>query len=679
MDFQMNKKTIYEIYRQQKLMGTHKKLLKENKFVTLGSDLIKNFIRVNEKVIPNIIDEVYVGSVRVSKRFIEDIMDVLDDASLFDTFTRAEKELFGNIVSQSSDVVDDIYEILIKGASSQNGKTEKSIIEAISKQTEGGKTIPEVLNELNGEEDVFLNAVLAQKISRKIRDIKTGKFNTEVVTNNRKFVDPTTGLEWSSPEVVQIQKQLNQFQKLLKKVGINGAIKWFKDNLKIYEPFWAQYIRNWYANLLFNWKKVQEININKAKEFIQNAYKLEGEGRNNEAVRELQKALSQILLFKKEPKTTVTQIIKTFITENPNLSTETKDMLLSSSAAGNKTIKDFIEAISDDVHNQVMKPINNELKAFAELIPVAGSLMKKDVNLVNSVKESVTIPITRWFNLITWKDPRGAFEVIVAMSKRGVSKEITAKLMSYLLAHVLVIPGVISLFKTWGDNATSSIRVTYLQALKQLCDSKVLTDGCEDIKNELDSINFMFSEDYVKNYLAALPLDFGKLFGGEKWDEGEQILNENKYFWTYWDDIVNSIYDIIQGSPFPFVGEPKANKIIEVLKKSNEKVSAELQRLGINPNSENLEKEIQDYFKRIGAPIVNPIVEPVVNKLANTEAGFRIFCERTKDAEFRTKYGINKEYTYDGWGGEGGRTKEKNSLDTNDWAWDETSKSFKPF
>ena len=51
----------------------------------------------------------------------------------------------------------------------------------------------------------------------------------------------------------------------------------------------------------------------------------------------------------------------------------------------------------------------------------------------------------------------------------------------------------------------------------------------------------------------------------------------------------------------------------------------------------------------------------------------------TKNAQFRTSKNIDKEYTYDGWGGESGRTKEKNSLDTNDWAWDETSKSFKPF
>lgn len=609
----MNKKIINEIYRQQKIMGVTKPLLRENTYVTLGSDLIKSFINTSKKVIPNVVDDVLVGSVRVNKNFLNDIFDILENPSLFGVLNKSEKELFGQIVAQSSDIVDDIYEKLMKDVITQTGKSEKDLINMISKQTDGGKTLSEVLNELNGEEDIFLNSVLIQKISKKIRDIKTGKFSTEVKVGNKKFLDPTTGLEWSSAEVLQIQRQMNQFQKLLKKVGVSGATKWLKDSLKIYEPFWVQFIRNWYYNLIFNWKKVQQTNINKAKEFVQNAYKLEEEGKSSEAIRELQKALSQIIIFKKEPGTDINEIIEAFITQNPNLGTKTKEMFLNSDAAGNKTIKEFIEDIADDVHKQVTKPIKAETKSFIELIPSIGSIMKRTPDLSDSAKESLnTSTLQRWFNLVSWKDPRNAYEVILGMSKRGVKKEVSARILSYLMIHTLVIPALISLLKTWKNNIESSTKTTYLETLKKLCDEGYLTEGCNDINNELNSIQFMFSEDYVKNYLETLPIDLGKLFGGENWDEGQQLINEYPFFWTYWDDIINLIYDVVQGSPFPFIGKPKTDKVLNILENSQKKFSQELQKMGIDPNSKNLEQEVKNYYVKSG---VSPNTNETTSKI----------------------------------------------------------------
>jgi hypothetical protein len=179
----MNKKIIYEIYRQQQLMGVDAKILKENKYVEIGSDLIKSFFNKSQKVIDNVVDDVLVGSVRVNKQVLKNIMDVLDDTSLYDALSKVEKEIFGRIVSQNQGIVDDIYELLMSEAMSSTNKSEKGLIEFISNQAKGNKKIGDVLTDLNGEEDVFLNEVLIQKIAQKIRDLKQDKFVTEVVSD----------------------------------------------------------------------------------------------------------------------------------------------------------------------------------------------------------------------------------------------------------------------------------------------------------------------------------------------------------------------------------------------------------------------------------------------------------------------------------------------------------------
>jgi hypothetical protein len=266
-----------------------------------------------------------------------------------------------------------------------------------------------------------------------------------------------------------------------------------------------------------------------------------------------------------------------------------------------------------------MKPIRTELNAFAELIPGVSALTNKNLNLVNTAKDLITTPLSRWFNLITWKDPRGAYEVILGMAKRGVNKEVSARLLSYLLANALLIPALISLIKTWGDQINASAKSTYLVALNKLCDEKIITSGCTEIKQELSNIKFMFSEDYVKNYLAALPLDLGKMFGGESWDDAEQLINENRFFMTYWDDIVNQIWNLVQGSPFPFIGRPKANKILKILEDVNSKAAQDLVKLGINPNADDLEQEIINYYKTHTKPEDRAKVDEVIDSVKDTD------------------------------------------------------------
>ena len=671
----MNKEIIYEIYRQQKLMGVDKKILKENKYIELGSDLMKNFFRTSEKVIKDVVDDVMVGGVRVNKQVLNNIMEVLDDTSLYVTLSKAEKEIFGQIVSQNEGLVDDIYEQLMSDGMASTNRSEKGLVDFISRRMKDGQKISEVLKELNREEDVFLNQALLKKIDTKVKSLRDNTFVTQVKTKNlKKFTDPTTGRVWEAPEyVAQIDRELSKFQKILKQSGISAATKWLKNAVKVYEPFFVQYIRNWYANLIFNWKNVQLKNINKAKEFVNNAYKLQSEGKDGDAVRELQKALSMILISKKDPGYNVDVIINAFIKDNPNLSEITKELFLNSKAAGNKTIKDFISEIADNTHEQLIKPINTELKSFAEMIPGVSSFMKKDLNLVNSGKDLITTPVRRWFNTITWKDPRGAYEIITAMSKRGVNKEVSARIASYLLANVLIIPALISLVKTWGEQIESSAKSTYLESLKKLCDEKIITSGCTEINQELNDIKFMFSEDYIKNYLKNLPVDLGKMFGGESWDS-DTAINKNIFFMTYWDDLVNGIYNIIQGSPFPFIGKPKATKLLKLLDDKNSEAYKELIKLGINPNAEDLEKEIINYYKTHTSPEDRAKVDEVINKaedkkneivqdINDSELGFKSWC--LKNGKTFVEYNADTHI---------GKTNEPM-----DYEWDVTTNNFVPY
>ena len=76
-------------------------------------------------------------------------------------------------------------------------------------------------------------------------------------------------------------------------------------------------------------------------------------------------------------------------------------------------------------------------------------------------------------------------------------------------------------------------------------------------------------------------------------------------------------------------------------------------------------KEIIDEGKKKIEKVKEKVTEKV-GEIAKTPEGFEAFC-------------LKNGYTPDGFGGMTGRTKEKNSLLTNDWYWDTSSNTFKPF
>ena len=509
----------------------------------------------------------------------------------------------------------------------------------------------------------YLDTSTANKVGFDNWNIKLENVEAPPKIETRTFVkniDPTTGLEWESPAWNEVNEDLNKFQRLLKKYGLNRAIEWLKDSARYYEKFWVQYLRNFYWDTFTNWKNVQEVNINKAKKFIQNAYELEAKNEGNAAVRELQKALTQILLYKRNPKINVDEVIKKFITENPNLNAETIRLFLDKSkAAGNIPMRKFIEEIADDVNEQLMKGINSELISYAELFPGFGAFRNEETNGIKTFKQFFSIPVKRWFNLLTWKDPRGAYEVILSMAKRGVQKEYTARLMSFFLFHVLIIPAIISILKSWNENVGVGKDSIKLHMLKKLCDEGLLTKDCDKINQVLVSLKFMRKEDYIRNYFKELPYNIGMLFG-EDFKESESIVNwKDMMFMTYYDEAAELSFKAVQNSPFPFIGQPQTDKLINIWENISEKTKNELEKMGVDFEKGGLRKQIEDIYlnkaknsdevKAVEEVISNvknttnnavDKVKEVVTDIVDSEAGFKTWCLKNEYKFISYKDGI---------------------------------------
>ena len=200
----MNKKIIYEIYRQQDIMGVGRKILTENTYVTMFSDLLKPFLMSSKKAIKGAANKVMVGNFEVLKSSFDDFLRAIDNPVTYDLLTSAEKKLFGEIVAQNTKIVDDVYKALVTNFMKKSGNkgTEKALISVISDELESGKTIREILTEMDeGIEDIFKNEVVANKIIGKVRELRLNKFTTEV----QSLVKPSTALQ---PTIQKVGKKI---------------------------------------------------------------------------------------------------------------------------------------------------------------------------------------------------------------------------------------------------------------------------------------------------------------------------------------------------------------------------------------------------------------------------------------------------------------------------------------
>lgn len=180
----MKKDILYEIYRIQELIGIQKNIIKENKYINFLSDMIKDFIVTSKKAIPNVADEIMVGTIQIEKRIFDEIIEALNNPQLYDVLGNAEKTIFARIVAQSPEIVDDIYKrIVTEFLNNVDDATEKSLITKIAKEyNEGNKQISQIIKErfMEGSDDPFVPTLLTKKIFGKVNDLQLNKFVEEV-------------------------------------------------------------------------------------------------------------------------------------------------------------------------------------------------------------------------------------------------------------------------------------------------------------------------------------------------------------------------------------------------------------------------------------------------------------------------------------------------------------------
>jgi hypothetical protein len=185
-------------------MGVGRKILTENTYVTMFSDLLKPFLMSSKKAIKGAANKVMVGNFEVLKSSFDDFLRAIDNPATYDLLTSAEKKLFGEIVAQNTKIVDDVYKALVTDFMKKSGNkgTEKALISVISDELESGKTIREILTEMDeGIEDIFKNEVVANKIMGKVRELRLNKFTTEVES----LVKPSTALQ---PTIKKVGKKI---------------------------------------------------------------------------------------------------------------------------------------------------------------------------------------------------------------------------------------------------------------------------------------------------------------------------------------------------------------------------------------------------------------------------------------------------------------------------------------
>jgi hypothetical protein len=183
MNMPLNKKLLKEIHRNKQLMFGNV-LLSEQPAGIFGkiSDLASDFLARTPKTIGQRgTDEIGIGGVTLTRRALNDIESVISDPSLVTALSTKELQTLGKILLQSNEIVEKSYNEIVREFLQKNPTaSERSLIEAIRKEyEETGKQVSQILFEMT--DDVMVAEIVKGKFSKKIDDLKKGKFTTEIV------------------------------------------------------------------------------------------------------------------------------------------------------------------------------------------------------------------------------------------------------------------------------------------------------------------------------------------------------------------------------------------------------------------------------------------------------------------------------------------------------------------
>jgi hypothetical protein len=592
----MKKEILLEINRVHEIMGIKtNKLLVEGpilkKLTTYLDDLFQDADVI--KPLVNDPDFFSVKGVRVSDGELRNIRSLISDPDLINVADPKTIKTLGRIISKDTEKVSELYYDVFDDIFKTTKTTEKEFYKKINEKIKAGSSIDDELERLFPD-DILSQSVFRPTFEGKLNLAKRGELNPK----QPKVIDPTTKQPWESPGYVNeyIGPELSKISKLYadgKEVALGNAVgRFFRQS----EPFWSMYFRKWWTGVF----QKQETNILKAKQLISDA--ITKTQSNQDATRELQQALIQIILVRKNLEFDLTTILSKFLKDNPNIPKGNLDAFLNSTVAGDKKVSDLLDALNVSGKEAATKASKIGRQAYLELLPL-GALKTSETkinNLVNIFKQ----PAKRWLvNMPTFKNPASVYESILKSALRGRNRTLWVKLREKSLIYFIAVPFVISFWENYvKGNLISSNEINLLRLLLMPCNQLLNTDEyknneevkkfCDSIKKYIDKIDSVQNEDYFTTYFNNLPRGPIQALTGE---ESTDLWSIPKAF-TWWDDWISGLYNTWQSSPWPLTGKPGEIKALEEAKLFREKYRKELIELGIDPDvsiekmAEQLEK-----------------------------------------------------------------------------------------
>lgn len=267
-----------------------------------------------------------------------------------------------------------------------------------------------------------------------------------------------------------------------------------------------------------------------------------------------------------------------------------------------KYLSDVEESSRKTFEDIALQPLCARLNMLPGLSFLGAFICKKyhwskdAKNIPEKVIKTILPDFRRMGTLLLWDDPRLASEFINMGMRGGRYGAIAGSVTSYLFWNQVVMPFIKAAIETAVENQDEIVTYnTQLNLLKRLCEKKVITSGCDDLK----SLEAKTPDDLKRLFLENQPLY--RYFKGL--DENRKVPDWFALAFTNIDEVINGaieLYSYIAFSPDEFNTHLNSySKTLQnILLKGNEiennfKTStiSELRKLGYKGNTtEELEK-----------------------------------------------------------------------------------------
>lgn len=616
----MKKDILYEVYRIQELIGIQKNIIKENKYIDFLSDMIKDFIVTSKKTIPNVADEVMVGTIQIKKRILDEIIEVLDNPQLYEYLGKEEKELFARIVAQSTEIVNDIYKkVFTEFLTNVEGATEKSLITKIAQEYNEGKQITQIIKEMSGSDDPFVSILLSKKIFAKVNDLKLSKFVEEVKPK------PKVGDD--------VSKVIKKVAKDPETTNLTGAqnINWINRFLSSRKSVFNFFRRSANSALLRYEKKLlgnEEFIQRTFQDIIQTINKINGQLQgdiskidNNKILTELRSSASKIKVIQDTYKTNIDALYREI---EESLSENVTD------AKTKELIPDFMKKLKEvdpfalgslEQKSWAIKALNTT--ATQQTLNNIGRILKNTLLLKKEVGADIVQLISRVPMFLLTGAPKTLGDMQSYFVKYGDVRGLVMLTRDLWLATHIGLPLTM---------ATVHMAYNFLQLVispisgveRETIGNDFITNLESDFLNQYKGMRFIYEEDEMN----LLTIAWGLLSPGH-------IIGVD--VWNWIAEITGAVE---RGDKRPTAEIPQQLRdAFEEYKIPQSTRDSMMNAIVTAPTVEDAKKMVEDFIEKNNNKTPNPVT-PTEKTIDDSDKGFRNWCDTQRPK--RTYKSYNK-------------------------------------